>query len=286
MTHRSPAPPPEQRSEGVQRQACANFLSVLSLALFGIFTVTAAASALPLQPLQPDWQLRLGTSLIDNGPIAALALVAAWLAVILSQVPGRHEGRLAAVRQWAIAAALGYLLLIPLLSSAAWRGLSQVLTAERQEQRLVTGQLASLRAVVRSSPTATTLARQWRGLNGPRLSTTDLEQPLPQLRAQLLDDLQQIDNRIRRSGGGAARQTRVWGVVQNTLRLCLSALFLALGFAAAAKARGRSRTLLEVWQDSGFCSVNRLRVHGPRRSRIGPACAEDAEYLEAISPRD
>ena len=93
MTHRSPDLPPEQRPEGAQRLACARFLSVLSLALFGIFAVTAATSALPTQLLQPDWQLRLGTSLIDNGPIAALALVAAWLAVILSPEPGRYEAR-------------------------------------------------------------------------------------------------------------------------------------------------------------------------------------------------
>jgi transcriptional regulator GlxA family with amidase domain len=90
------------------------------------------------------------------------------------------------VRQWAIAAALGYLLLISLYSSADWRGLSQVLNAERQEHRLAAGQLAALPAVVRSAPSATGQAE---ALAAPNRSaaivaeaeawmTARLEQPL------------------------------------------------------------------------------------------------------------
>ncbi len=79
-----PEPRPDHLANDQPHEACAGFLAVLSLSLFGIFAVTAVASALhlQLQLLQPDWQLRLSTSLIENGPIVALALVAAWLAVV------------------------------------------------------------------------------------------------------------------------------------------------------------------------------------------------------------
>jgi hypothetical protein len=266
-----------------QRQAFAAFLSALAISMFGVFAVTAVASALPLQVLSPDWQLRLSTSLIDNGPIAALGLVAAWLAPLLASAPVRYQTRLASVRQWAIAAALGYLLLIPLQASAAWRGLSQVLSSERQEQKVVTDQLSVLREVVRNAPSTAALQEQWGERQGPRLNAADLAQPLPQLRGQLLAQLQALENRWQASAQARAQQNKVWGVVQNTLRLCCSALFLALGFAAAAQGRRGSLSLLQDWQLAWLQCGKRLRRRGwHKRSSHN----EDAEYLDAISPKD
>jgi hypothetical protein len=272
----------DSRSDPEQRQALATFLAALAFSLFGVFAVTAVASALPLQVLNPDWHLRFSTSLIDNGPIAALGLVAAWLAAVLAPSPARYQIRLAMVRQWASAAALGYLLLIPLQASAAWRGLSQVLASERQEQQVATAQLSALRDVVRSAPSAAALQQQWVARQGPRLNAADLAQPLPQLREQLLSQLQQLDNRINEPERRRRQQARVWQVVQNTLRLCFSALFLALGFAAAAKGKGRRVSLLQNWLFVWFGSGE--HPGGEARSRI--SYDDDADYFEQITPRD
>ena len=272
----------DSRSDPEQSQAFATFLSALAFSLFGVFGVTAVASALPLQALDPDWQLRLSTSLIDNGPIAALGLVASWLAAVLAPSPSRYQTRLAKVRQWASAAALGYLLLIPLQASAAWRGLSQVLASERQEQQVVNAQLSALRDVVSSAPSAAVLQQRWGARQGPRLDAADLAQPLPQLREQLLSQLQQLDNRINEPERRRRQQNRVWQVLQNTLRLCFSALFLALGFAAAAKGKGRRVPLLQQWLFVWFGSGE----HPDGEARSGVSYGEDADYFEQITPRD
>jgi hypothetical protein len=266
-----------------QRQAFASFLSALAFSMFGVFAVTAVASALPLQVLSPDWQMRISASLIDNGPIAALGLLAAWLAAMFASSPVRDQARLDTVRQWAIAAALGYLLLIPLQASAAWRGLSQVLASERQEQKVMTAQLSGLREVVRNAPSAAALQQQWGERQGPQLNAAHLAQPLPQLREQLLNQLQQLENRWQAPARATAQRARVWGVVQNTLRLCCSALFLAIGFAAAAKGRGNDLTMLQSWQLAWVRCRKRLR---PRDNLKHRSHNEDAEYFDAISPKD
>ncbi len=272
----------DSRFDPEQRQALATFLAALAFSMFGVFAITGVTSALPLQVLNLDWQLRFSTNLIDNGPIAALGLLAAWLAAVLAPSPARYQTRLAAVRQWASAAALGYLLLIPLQASAAWRGLSQVLASERQEQQVVTAQLSALRDVVRSAPSAAVLQQQWSARQGPRLNAADLAQPLPQLREQFLSQLQQLDNRFDAPERRRRQQARVWQVVQNTLRLCCSALFLAVGFAAAAKGKRSRLSLLQTWQLALFG----IDEHPEGDARIPISYGEDAEYFEQITPRD
>lgn len=143
--------------------------------------------------------------------------------------------------------------------------------------------------MVRSAPSATALEQQWRARSGTHLSPADLTRPQPQLRAQLLSQLQQLDNRVEASHNSGVRLARIWAVVQNTLRLCLSALFLALGFAAAAKGRHSAFTLLQVWQDSWFGDpqrLQRLRSRHAGRGRRGPDSPEVEDYFNAISPKD
>lgn len=281
-------------SDPEDRRDFADFLSVLAFCLFGVFAVTATASALPLQLLDPSWQLRLSSSLIDNGPIAALGVVTAWLALILAPSSGPCSNRLRAIRRWAMAAALGYLLLIPLQATAAWRGLAQALTAERQEERVITARLTSLRQLVLSAPSLAALQGPWEANQGPPLSAADQSMPLPQLRARLLAQLQQLGNRLQASRSSSARQGRIWAVVQNTLRLCLSALLLGLGFAAAGQDRPGNPSLLQHWRwlwlralDS-LANLRQARRIEPRRARspIARKGFEDSDYFDEITPRD
>lgn len=283
-----------QGSDPEDRQAFADFLSVLALSLFGVFAVTALASAVPRQLLNPGWQLRLGTTLIDNGPIAALGVVAAWLAVILMPRAGSYGNRLRAIRGWAIAVALGYLLLIPVQVSAAWRGLIQVDRAERQERRVIISRIATLREIVRRAPSVAALQGPWEAQQGPPLSAADGALPLPQLRVQLLARLQQLSDRLDVAARPDAGRARVWSVVQNTLRLCGSALFLGLGFAAAAQDRAGHPSLLRHgqalwWGVLGSLARRRSDRRLPPqrgRGRLDRQAVEDADYFDQITPRD
>lgn len=265
------------------------FLSILAVSLFGVFVVTAVASALPLQLLNPSWQLRFGTALIDNGPIAAVGVLSAWLASLLSPAPSPHHQRLLLIRRLALAAALGYLLLIPLQATAAWRGLEQVLAGERQQTSQLRARVDGLAQVVRAAPSVEALQQQWGLRQGPSLSPDDLALPLPRLRPLLLSRLQQLEIRLRAASRAEPMAPRLWGVAQNTLRLCLSALFLALGFAAAAQARPGGPTLLLQWQWSCWRILSILSLRGGsagRRTRLNRKGFEDADYFEEISSDD
>lgn len=144
--------------------------------------------------------------------------------------------------------------------------------------------MAALPAVVRSAPSATALEQQWRARSGPHLSPADLTRPQPQLRAQFLSQLQQLDNRVQVSHKSGVRLARIWAVGQHTLRLCLTMLFLALGFAAAAKGRRSALTLLQVWQDSWLGDLQRLRSQHAGRGRRDPSSSEVKDYSNTISP--
>jgi hypothetical protein len=72
-------------------------------------------------------------------------------------------------------------------------------------------------------------------------------------------------------------------VVQNTLRLCFSALFLSLGFAAAAQGKRSNLTLLQKWKLAWVRSSQHLRHRDMLKRR---SHNEDAEYFETISPKD
>ena len=126
------------------------------------------------------------------------------------------------------------------------------------------------------------LQQQWDEHQGPQLATADLAQPLPQLPDQQLVRLQALENSWQAPARAVAHRTRVWQVVQNTLRLCFSALFLALGFAAAAKGKGRRVSLLQKWLFEWFGSGE--HPGGEGRNRI--SYDDDADYFEQITPRE
>jgi hypothetical protein len=108
-----------------QRRSLALLLAVSARALAFVFVVTVAIRLLPVQALNPAWQMTVCSVLLHQAflPLLALALMHAASAVIPA------DGRLASARRrWrglAVAAALGFLLLLPLQGFAIWRGLSQ-----------------------------------------------------------------------------------------------------------------------------------------------------------------
>lgn len=89
-------------------------LQALSLVLLGIFLVSVLVSAWPPKLLDPNWQLGLIQNLINNGSLALIGALLTHLAMAFHPGSDRLRARHIAFRRWALAAALGFLLLIPL----------------------------------------------------------------------------------------------------------------------------------------------------------------------------
>lgn len=282
-----PEPRPDHLANDQPHEACAGFLAVLSLSLFGIFAVTAVASALhlQLQLLQPDWQLRLSTSLIENGPIVALALVAAWLAVVTEpcartlREPADHRASVGHRRRTRLSVAY---------SPVEQRCLAgpvpgpQRRTSGAPPGRGPVGRPARGGALrpLRHGPGAA-MARPQRhapqpGRSNPAPATAPGPAPEPAAAT-------------RQPRRGEPQQRRPPGSDLGRGAEHPAALFLALGFAAAAKGRHSAFTLLQVWQDSWFGDpqrLQRLRSRHAGRGRRGPDSPEVEDYFNAISPKD
>ena len=101
-------------------------------------------------------------------------------------------------RQLAVAAAIGFLLLLPLQLSAGLR--LQKATGNAQLQRIVGAEqrLAALRQATASVTSNTELNTKLQELNGPVLGPADLANPLPLLKAQVNAVFDQAQIQINR----------------------------------------------------------------------------------------
>jgi hypothetical protein len=93
-------------------------LSVVALVLFVLFATLVAGAVWPVQLLNPLWQLRLAGSLVNGAPFALLGLALLQIAVELGPRDPVLQRRQRLCSQLAVAVALGFLLLVPLVGVA------------------------------------------------------------------------------------------------------------------------------------------------------------------------
>ena len=89
-------------------------LSVVALVLFVLFVSLVAAVLFPVQLLDPAWQLRLAGTLINTAAFPLLGLALLQIAAELGPHDPQLKNRARLCSQLAVAAALGFLLLLPL----------------------------------------------------------------------------------------------------------------------------------------------------------------------------
>ena len=224
-------PPSSERSSGSPLQLLsAPGLSVVALVLFASLV---AGALCPLQLLNPLWQLRLAGSLINGAPFALLGLALLQIAVELGPHDPLLQRRQRLCSQLAVAAALGFLLLVPLQGVA---GLQQSRSTTSAQSSRISGaerRLVALRQAVASANSNQEVNQRLQRLQGPVLGPADLAQPLPLLKAQVAAVLDQAALQIARQRQ-AAPPTNPWRLLPELLRNGIACLALALGFAALA----------------------------------------------------
>ena len=222
----------------------ARILSAASSCLLVVFLAAALAALLPIRFTDPTWQLGVTSSLVNNGSFALISLVLLHFAADLEPANGRWQARCTTFRQLAIAATLGFLLVVPLHSFSTWRAIAASEAATTFRQRQVTETFGALREVIRTAPTLGDLQARLRRLNGPALQAADLAKPLPQLRQQLLVALQQAESTVK-AQLPASDPELTWGSIKDSARVVVSALAFAFAFGAAACRPGASHPFWE-----------------------------------------
>jgi len=249
--------------------------SRLALVFVVLFAMLVLSNLFPVQPLDPAWQSRLATVLVNAGTLPLTALALLQLAHHLDPRDPRITKRLQRFTQLSIAVALGYLLLAPLQISASLRLQSR--GSAEQLSRLVRAEakLQQLRQAARQAASGADLSARFQALSGPGVSPADLALPLPVLKAQAALALDQAQAQIKRERNALPASDPL-RLLPELLRNAVSCLALACGFAIFARGRDSELSLLESWQ----VSLKRIRLQ--RASRSGRPAAE-ADYIRHLS---
>jgi len=228
---------PQPRSE---RSDIAVILALLGSALLLVYFVTVLMGAFPLAILLPEWQLRLAGSLRGGAsfPVEGTALI-----LIANRIdPGSSSiaKGLDRLRQLAVIAALGFLLLIPLQLFAS---VTQLKLVRDQDQQLLTSLSSATRAIASSRTSAEFAAAVAQLPGAPPLRkealTTNFEPARIQLLAQLEPQIRQLSNQVE-----ASRSARINQMITANLRDALVTFFYAVAFAAVARFPGAKYSLL------------------------------------------
>lgn len=233
---------PKPLPTGRIHSSTAHSLSWAGLVLIALFLTTVAGTLWPLRLLDPGWQLRVGGSLINTSPLALTGLALLHLAAAQDPLAPWLRRRRQLAARLAIGVSLGFLLLVPLLSTAVLRQ-----QAEQSRSRVVLGrstaQLQALRQAVVAASSPQDLSQRLAALAATRLDDTALNLPLPQLKQQLLARLDQAAAQLRRARTTTPRPDR-WALAGEMLRTALACLALSVGFASLGRRRGAEVSLL------------------------------------------
>lgn len=212
-------------------------------ALFALFTAATLVDAMPPALLDSGWIVTTAASLVNFVTLPLVGLVFVHLAAHLTPTP-RFQSIQARVSRWAAIAALGFLLLAPLLGVLVIHN-SQTIARNNARVRLqLDEQSNQLRRAVNQARTPAELQAAMLSLKGPALDSTALAQPLPSLRKQLLASIETTRSRFLAQLKGAYSPQN-WPVLKVVLRTAIQCLLASLAFASLSWSARTNKTLLE-----------------------------------------
>lgn len=228
-----------------------------ALATFALFLVGVAAELLPPQPQDPLWLLQVATGFVNTLTIPLAGVLFFHLAAAL--VPLNDMGELC--RTWAsrvaTALALFFLLLIPLLGFATWRGMTNVQAAVQQEVKSINLNADRVRGAIRKASTPKELQRSMAEQNGPRVSVEEFNIPLATLKKSKLQLVDQVQNYYMNQIPGV-KSRKYYPIFMQTLRTSALALVASTGFAALAWNPKRQQSLLRTFLEVGARNKSRI----------------------------
>lgn len=212
-------------------------LSWAGLTLLALFVLGVVSSLLPPALLSPPWHLQQVQTLLQQGPMALTGL--ALLAI------GRHlsdeelsQRRVVQARRLALAAALGYSLLIPLQLYASWNQWKQAASRDAAGREQLQSRLEALDLEVSRAGTDAQLQRLLRQLPAPapRLETLG---PDPEARRRGAQELlTRLSDRLALELRRREEQRGLL-VLRSSLRNSLAALLLSVAWLMVAAPRHR-----------------------------------------------
>lgn len=247
--------------------------------LIGLFFAFLLKSVLPVAVLQPAWQLQLASALRTTGLFPLLGAVLLLVAQLLRTHCPSLKAQVLWVRRLSFAAAIGFLLLIPLQTHAGLKllgaGNSGELRALRQVQQVA--------QEIRQANSEVAMKRAISHLPGaPAEIQGTFTKPLDQVRFVVLDQLQP---QIQRADTRLAelRKLRLQGGLLGWITDGLAALALAVCFAAIGQLQEEGSSLLLHLLNLPDLIRFRLSELGQARRSGEPV---DAAWFESLHDGD
>jgi hypothetical protein len=228
-----------------------------ALATFALFLVDVAAKLLPPRPQDPLWLLQAAMGFVNILTVPLAGVMFLHLAAALA--PLKDLGEL--FRTWAsrvaTVLALFFLLLLPLLGFATWRGINNVQAAVQQEVKLINLNADRVRVAINKASTPKELQQFMAEQKGPRVNVEEFNIPLATLKKSKLLLVDQVQTFYTNQIPGIRNQ-RFYPIYMQTLRTSALALAGSAGFAALAWNPKRQQSLLKTFLEIGAKTNSRI----------------------------
>lgn len=257
----------------------ASSLLNLAYALFAVFLVIIVVEAVPLRLLDPDWILTLSATLVNAVTIPLVGLGLVHLAVHIASESRFQliQRRLSRLASWA---AVGFFLLLPLLALLVFLNGQKIERVNAVQKDQIEQKSNQIRKAVVDAQNPKELQSAMVALQGPRIDSADLNQPLPQIKQQILVVIDQARSSfLAQQKGPYAKESLP--VLKQVLRIPLLSLVSGFGFAALAWNPKTNRSLLTSWIEALGAFVRALKLAAIKRA-LSQWSTSIRERLEAI----
>lgn len=219
-----------------------------ALATFAFFVVDVAADLLSPQPQDPLWLLKAATAFTNAFIIPVVGVLFLHLAAAVSPLTDVGQRCRALASRAAILLALVFLLLLPILGFATWRGIANVKTASRQQVDQINRNAERVRVAIRKASSPKELQQFMVEQQGPQVTAEELNTPLAKLKQAKLLSVERV--KFYYVGQIPGIRTEAYEpIFMQTLRTTALALTASLCFASLAWNPNRQKSLLRLFLD-------------------------------------
>lgn len=208
-------------------------LGNLATGLFALYLIFVLSDIFPIRLLDPLWMITLAGSLCNTSSIALSGLGLVHLASALNPSSLPLYSRRIFCSRFAAWAALGFLMLLPLIGYANWKGIRNIEAANKANIAAINRKANELKTQIMQASTQRDLQERMAKFQGPTLPNEVLALPLEQLKKQSLASVRASENAFENKTAGPFSDEYL-PIYKQSLRAAALGLVAALSFAAGA----------------------------------------------------
>ena len=265
----------DSSNASLSRSQIADSLQWISFTFILVFLAQLISTLFPIALLQPEWMVRVSSSLrgTANLPIIALALI--MLANIINKNVKPTSQHLNLLRRIASLAAVGFLLLIPLQTYGTLVGIR----SELKQGEAQLGSLVSAAKLVQNASNEQELRSAIRAIpGGEELAIRPLGAEVQKVRTALLERLRESTNRLQNQLNDTQNKV-LQSAITPLIRDGIIAFAYAIGFASMGYSHsGEFTPLTRLFKGLKLKTLKGLRgtsksvsgsqpKHSPRRTK-------------------